>query len=88
VQAELAKLETGAGGNAIVSEKERQAVEKFRNEMLSIRRDLRDVKLALRTDIDRLDGWLKFLNIALVPIAIILGGLGWSAWRRRRVAAA
>ena len=32
--------------------------------MLTVRRELRDVKLALRQDIDRLDGWLKFVNIA------------------------
>jgi len=86
VQAELAKLEGGAGGGgtAIVSEKERQAVEKFRVELLSVRRELRDVKLALRQGIDRLDGWLKFANIALVPLAIALGGIALAAWRRRR----
>ena len=90
VQAELAKLEGGGagGGAAIVSEKERQAVEKFRTELLSVRRELRDVKLALRQDIDRLDGWLKFANIALVPLAIALGGVGFAAWQRRRRAPA
>ena len=61
-----------------------QAIEKFRNEILETRRELRDVKLALRWDIDRLDGWLKFANIALVPIAIGFGGLGWSLWRAHR----
>ena len=39
---------------------------------------------ALRQDIDRLDGWLKFANIALVPLLIGAGGLGWAAYRRRR----
>jgi hypothetical protein len=42
------------------------------------------VKRALREDIDRLDGWLKFTNIALVPLLIGVGGLGWAATRRRR----
>jgi hypothetical protein len=42
------------------------------------------VKRALREDIDRLDGWLKFTNIALVPLLIGVGGLGWAAVRRRR----
>ena len=54
--------------------------------MLSVRRELRDVKRALREDIDRLDGWLKFVNIALVPLLIGAGGLAWqrcsaAAWR-------
>ena len=52
--------------------------------MLSIRRELREVKRALRQDIDRLDGWLKFTNIALVPLLIGAGGIGFAALRRRK----
>jgi predicted lysophospholipase L1 biosynthesis ABC-type transport system permease subunit len=52
--------------------------------MLSIRRELREVKRALRQDIDRLDGWLKFANIALVPLLIGAGGIAWAARHRRR----
>ena len=56
----------------------------LRSEMLKTRRELRDVRLALRRDIDRLDGWLKFANIALLPIVIGVGVVGWSLWRSRR----
>ena len=85
VQDQLAKLEkTGEGGSVILSENDRQAIEKFRGDMLSIRRELREVKRALREDIDRLDGWLKFANIALVPLLIGVGGIGWAARHRRR----
>ena len=85
VQEQLAKLEkTGEGGAVLVSESDRQAIEKFRADMLATRRELREVKRALREDIDRLDGWLKFTNIALVPLLIGVGGLGWAAVRRRR----
>jgi ABC-type uncharacterized transport system involved in gliding motility auxiliary subunit len=52
--------------------------------MLATRRELREVKRALREDIDRLDGWLKFANIALVPLLIGVGGVGWATLRRRR----
>jgi ABC-type uncharacterized transport system involved in gliding motility auxiliary subunit len=85
VQDQLSKLER-AGGDAsvILSESDRQAIDKFRGDMLSIRRELREVKRALREDIDRLDGWLKFTNIALVPLLIGVGGLGWAAVRRRQ----
>ena len=55
--------------------------------MLAIRRELREVKRALREDIDRLDGWLKFANIALVPLLIGIGGLGWAAMQRAAHAA-
>lgn len=76
---ELARLEAqGEGGSAVLTEKERQAVETFRAEMLETRRALREVKHDLRRDIDSLDGWLKFANIALVPLLIGLAGIAWS----------
>jgi gliding motility-associatede transport system auxiliary component len=85
VQDQLTKLENaGEGGNVIVSESDRQAIEKFRGDMLATRRELREVKRALREDIDRLDGWLKFANIALVPLLVGVGGIGWAVRQRRR----
>ena len=54
--------------------------------MIDVRRELREVKLAMRKDIDRLDGMLKAVNIAGVPALIGLGALGL-AWSRRRRAA-
>ena len=84
VQDQLAKLENaGEGNSVIVSESDRQAIERFRGDMLSVRRELREVKRALREDIDNVDGWLKFANIALVPLLIGIGGAGWAALRRR-----
>ena len=85
VQGQLAKLENvGEGGATILTESEKQTIEKFRSDMLATRRELREVKRALREDIDRLDGWLKFANIALVPVLIGFGGVGWAALQRRR----
>jgi ABC-type uncharacterized transport system involved in gliding motility auxiliary subunit len=84
LQGKLAKLESTSNGDVILTKDEQTTAEDFRAEILKTRRDLRDVKLALRRDIDRLDGWLKFTNIALVPIAIGISGIGWSVWRTRR----
>ncbi len=89
VEQELEKLQTtsaAAGGNVIVSDKEREAIEGFKNQMLETRRELRQVKLALSQSIDSLDGWLKFANIALVPLLIAIGGIAWTIWRSRRTA--
>lgn len=84
-QDELQKLQVSAeGGSVLMSEKEREAAEKFRSQILETRRELREVKRALRSDIDRLDGWLKFANIALVPLLIAVGGLGWTLMRSRQ----
>jgi hypothetical protein len=52
--------------------------------MIGVRRELRDVKLALRKDIDHLGGWLKFFNVAAVPLAIGFGGLAIGLAQRRR----
>lgn len=84
-QSELQKIQSsGEGGNGIIlTDKEQQAVDKFRGEMLDTRRELRKVKLALRENIDTLDGWLKFANIGLVPLLLGAAAVGLS-WRRRR----
>ena len=73
----------GEGGNIILTDKDRETIEKFRSEMLSTRRELRDVKLALNQDIDRLGATLKFVNIAAVPLLIGLGAIGLAIMRRR-----
>jgi ABC-type uncharacterized transport system involved in gliding motility auxiliary subunit len=85
VTEQLGKLEKASQGEALVlSDADRAAIEKFRAEMLVTRRELREVKRELRKDIDQLDGWLKFVNIAGVPLLLGVGGVGWAAYRRRR----
>ena len=73
----------GEGGNVILTDKDRETIEKFKGEMLSTRRELRDVKLSLNQDIDRLGSTLKFINIAAVPLLIGLGAIGLAIMRRR-----
>ena len=85
LQEQLANVETKGDGKVILADKDKQAIETFRREMVDVRRELRDVKLAMRKDIDRLDGVLKAVNIAGVPMLIGLGALGL-AWSRRRKA--
>ncbi|MDP9138511.1 MAG: Gldg family protein [Pseudomonadota bacterium] len=88
VQTKLAGLEKQSDGeNLVLTDKDRQEIEKFRGDMLSVRRELREVKRELRKDIDRLDGVLKFANIAAVPLLIGFAGIGWAAYRRRRTPA-
>jgi ABC-type uncharacterized transport system involved in gliding motility auxiliary subunit len=88
-QDELQKIQaSGQGGDTgvILTDQEQQAVEKFRGEVLDTRRELRKVKLALRENIDDLEGWLKFANIAFVPLMLgaAAAGLSWRRTRRRR----
>jgi len=77
----------GSGGEELVlSDKDKQEIEKFRGDLVSTQHELRLVKRELRKDIDRLDGVLKFFNIAAVPLLIGFASVGW-AYRRRRTAA-
>jgi len=85
VQEQLTKLEAGGeAGATILSENDRHAIERFRADMLNVRRDLREVKRALRADIDHLNNWLQFFNIAFVPLLIGAGGITYAVMQRRR----
>jgi ABC-type uncharacterized transport system involved in gliding motility auxiliary subunit len=87
LQGKLQQMETRSeGGQILLSDKDRQTIEGFRGEMIGVRRELRGVQADLRRDIDRLDGWLKFFNIAAVPLLIGIGGIAVGLSRRRRQA--
>jgi ABC-type uncharacterized transport system involved in gliding motility auxiliary subunit len=94
VKKNLRDAETGdkAGSAASLTPQQQQTIEKFRAEMLDIRKQLREVQLALRQDIDRLEAVLRFVNIGLVPIvvavvAVVVGAVRLTR-RRRHVARA
>ena len=82
----LIELEQAKQGDdsMILSPEQQKEIIRFREERLAIRKDLRDVRRNLRKDIDKLDTWLKFINIALIPILIGVGGLMAGLWQLRR----
>jgi ABC-type uncharacterized transport system involved in gliding motility auxiliary subunit len=62
-----------------------EELENFRQEKVKIRRELRDVQFELRRDIERLEVWIKFINIGLVPILLAFTALGaWMVRRKRK----
>ena len=74
------------GGKIILTPAQIEEIDKFKGELLKIRKQLRQVQLDLRREIEALEARLQFYNIALIPIgvaalAIILGLL---RIRRRR----
>ncbi len=82
---ELQERKKQAGEKASLSAEEESAIEKFRDEMLRIRRQLREVQHGLERDIERLAAWVKILNIGLVPMGVLgLAGLMALARRHRR----
>lgn len=69
----IAELEGQKPEEGVVLSSELEAeIEKFRAQMLETRKALREVKRGLRAEIVGLGKWLAFLNIALIPLLIIL----------------
>ena len=73
----------GHPGVALAAEQEK-TIDNFRADMIGIRQQLRQVQLALRQDIDRLQAWTEFFDIALVPILVGLVAIVIGAIRLRR----
>jgi ABC-type uncharacterized transport system involved in gliding motility auxiliary subunit len=73
----------GRPGVALATE-QTQAIDNFRSDMIGIRRQLRQVQLALRQDIDRLQAWTEFFDIAFVPILVGLAAIVIGIVRLRR----
>jgi ABC-type uncharacterized transport system involved in gliding motility auxiliary subunit len=80
---EMRAGETGSAGN-VLSDEQKQAIESFRHEVISLRQQLRDVQHALRKDIDSLDTSLKIVNIWAMPLAISALALGLLVIRQMR----
>ncbi len=76
----------GKGDRTILSPKQLKEVEKFKGELLTIRKQLRAVQLGLRKDIEELEARLWFFNIGLIPFLVALTAvvLGLARTRRRR----
>jgi ABC-type uncharacterized transport system involved in gliding motility auxiliary subunit len=88
-----AHAESGGGEAApVLTPEQKQSLESeldtLRNDLLAIRKELRDVQLKLHEDIEALDNRLRFINITLVPALVGLFAivLGIVRMRRRRAA--
>jgi ABC-type uncharacterized transport system involved in gliding motility auxiliary subunit len=85
----LTELEAGRSSSAsLVMTPEQQAeLERFQQERLRVRKELRDVRRGLDVEIKELGTWLKILNIALVPTLLAIGAIVLALTRRRRLRA-
>ncbi|TNE67552.1 MAG: ABC transporter [Alphaproteobacteria bacterium] len=70
---------------AVLSPEQESEVEEFRTQLLETRKQLRAVKHSLQRDIDNLGSVLAFINIALVPILVVIAALVRVQVRRRRL---
>lgn len=84
--AELEQRKEDGASDTTVDDAVKATKAQFVEEVLSTRKSLRQVNLSLREDIESLDWWLRFLNIALIPIlvGILAIVLGLVRMRRRK----
>ena len=61
-----------SGSDLILSPEQTQEIEKFRQEQINTRKELRNVQHELQKNIERLGTQLKFINIGLIPLLIAI----------------
>jgi ABC-type uncharacterized transport system involved in gliding motility auxiliary subunit len=85
----LTELESGSNtqGALVLSPEQEAELERFQQERVRIRKELRDVRRSLDLEIERLGTTLKVLNIALVPLLIAIAAIVLAMARRRRLRA-
>jgi ABC-type uncharacterized transport system involved in gliding motility auxiliary subunit len=91
----LRELRQGSGGGGernatqtVITPEQRAEIDRAREEIAATRRELRAVQLEMRRDIEALEGWLRAVNIGLVPLLVAAAALGMGLWRARRRRAA
>jgi ABC-type uncharacterized transport system involved in gliding motility auxiliary subunit len=85
----LSELEAGRGGEGslTLSPEQEAELQRFTQERVRVRKELRDVRRSLDVEIERLGVTLKALNIMLVPALIAVGAILLAVARRRRLRA-
>ena len=84
-QARLSQLQSEKSGDErfILSREQREEIAKLRQAQADTRRELKNVRKELTADIDSLGTRLKWYNIALVPLLVVLFGLAHGYMRKR-----
>jgi len=85
----LAELQTGKSKDQemILSPEQRAELQRFLDQKVEIRKELRQVRRGLDDKIESLGTRLKLVNIGLMPLLITLLALGFAWWKRQRRAA-
>ena len=85
LQDKLSSLQVTEGEDpSLLSDAQRQEIDGFRSQLLDTRRELRDVQLAMRQDIEHLRDTTRFLNIVAVPLLVALAAIVIALVRRAR----
>ncbi len=85
----LSALEAGRNNqdSLMLSPEQEAELERFQQERVRVRQELREVRRSLDVEIERLGTVLKILNIALVPALLAVGAILLGSARRRKLRA-
>jgi ABC-type uncharacterized transport system involved in gliding motility auxiliary subunit len=72
---------------SVLSPEQQAEIKKFQENEAQIDRQLKQVRKELRQEIDSLQNWLKWVNIALMPVVVTCIGLGLAFLKKRSRAA-
>jgi ABC-type uncharacterized transport system involved in gliding motility auxiliary subunit len=72
------------GSNEVMTAEQAKTIQGFRNQVLAIRSQLRDVQFALSRDVDNLKNLITALNVGAVPVAVGIIALAFGLRRPRR----
>lgn len=90
IQQELTKLaqEQGSAQQLVATPEVREALDRYRAQEAATRADRRAIRRQLREGIESLQNGITVLNLLLVPLAIIIGGIVYFGSRHSRRKAA
>jgi ABC-type uncharacterized transport system involved in gliding motility auxiliary subunit len=89
-ESKLTELQSKRNDQAslMLTPEQEQELKRFTAEKAHVRKELRETQRGLDVEINRLDVWLKVINIAIAPLAVALAGALILSLRRRRRASA
>jgi len=85
---QLQAKRTDKNASLILTAEQERELDRFQQEKIRIRKELRAVRLGLDQDIKGLGTELKFIDILLMPLLFALLAWGFTVWRRQKRAAA
>jgi ABC-type uncharacterized transport system involved in gliding motility auxiliary subunit len=85
-EAKLSELQSTRNDQAslMLTPEQEQELKRFTTEKARVRKELRETERGLDVDINRLDTWLKVINIAIAPFFVAVAGVIILSLRRRR----
>ena len=89
-ESKLTELQSKRNDQAslMLTPEQEQELKRFTAEKAHVRKELRETQRGLDVEINRLDMWIKVLNIAIAPLVVAIAGAVILSLRRRRRASA